>query len=114
MGSVVSILTFLLTAIVGIIGVRTRRLSQEAKEKRELREMNLAAMNYIYHLEMAAQELANRTGVKINVEKPKILMTSYLEVIAGAKDNSALSEMAEVMSQLEKDGKNILSGRTDE
>lgn len=100
-GTVVSLLTTLLFALAGLITIRSRRLSNEAKELRELRDYNVAAMGYIYDLEMALTEISKKTSTSYRVEKPEILKTSYIEHRAQTTENPEIQQLAELVQQLQ-------------
>jgi hypothetical protein len=113
-GGVISLITTFLFAIGGLVTIRARRLSKEASELRELREMNVAAMRYIYDLEMAADEAARLAGVKLNLVKPDLLKRSFIEAKVESTNNSELDQVLAVMKafQQQQPPNSALGGKT--
>jgi hypothetical protein len=103
-GTVVSLLTTLVFIAGSLITIRSRRLSTEAKELRELRDYNVAAMGYIYDLEMTLTEMSKKTNTSYRVDKPEILKTSYIEERAQTSGNPEIQQLAEMLRQIQSGG----------
>jgi hypothetical protein len=114
LGELASLLTTFIFAIGGLFTIRQRRRSREVTELRGLRDFNVAAMGYIYSLEMAIQEIQHKYPIRVKVEKPDILTQSYVEKRAESTQNTELQQMKDIMALLQMSApKPVISGENE-
>lgn len=105
LGIVVSIAAFLAMIVVGLVAVRFRRVARKSSELEELRDMTVAAMGYIYRVELALQQAANEAGVEVDwdaLKKPEILDRKYLVKKARDEGNREIQELFSTVSAIQE------------
>lgn len=111
-GSIISLLTTIAVVVGGLITVRSRRLSREARQLREVRDLNVAAMGYIYELEMAIGQAQRRYNFKVNIDKPDVLKKDYIQEQADATQNTELQQLLSIVQTVQNlnPAKPLISG----
>lgn len=110
-GIILSIGIALGTVVFILIAARLRRTARKSSELEEVRDMNVQAMGYIYRLEMALQEAANKLNVKVDwdqLDKPAILDRKYLANKAITEGNREIQELASALAHMQEQLKGIL------
>lgn len=100
-GSIISLLTTVAVIVGGLVAVRSRRLSREARELRAVRDVNVAAMGYIYELELALGQASRRYNFRVTIDKPDVLKTEFIEDKAAATDNSELQDLLTLVQKFQ-------------
>jgi hypothetical protein len=111
LGLAVSVGTAIGLVVVALIAARSRRTARKNSELEELREMNLAAMGYIYRVEMAYQQACNRLGVGVDWEalkKPRILNRQYLAEKAINEGNREIADLVSAVTHMQEQMKLVL------
>lgn len=91
--------------VVSLIAARSRRTARKNSELEELREMNLAAMGYIYRVEMAYQQACNRLSINVDwdaLQKPKILNRQYLAEKAINEGNREIQDLVTAVTRIQE------------
>jgi HAMP domain-containing protein len=111
LGVALSAVAFLAMIGVGLIAARLRRTARKSSELEEVRDMNIAAMGYIYRLEMAIQEACNRAGVDVDwvkLNKPEILDRKFLAEKAKSEGNREIQEMVATIAAMQEQIKGLM------
>lgn len=105
LGLAVSVGMALGVVVVALIAARSRRTARKNSELEELREMNLAAMGYIYRIEMGYQQACNRLGISVDweaLQKPKILNRQYLAEKAINEGNREIQDLVAAVTRIQE------------
>ena len=105
LGIIVSVSAFFGTIVIALISARARRTARKNSELEELRELHLAAMGYIFTLEMAYQEACSRLGIKADwkaLDKPEILNRKFLAEKAIEEGNQEFKELAAAIAAIQE------------
>jgi HAMP domain-containing protein len=111
LGAVLSVTAFLVAIVVGLIVARLRRTVRKSSELEELRDMHLAAMGYIFRIEMALQEAANRAGVTVDwdsLDKPEILDRKFLAKKAKEEGNREIQDLVSTVNAMQEQLKGLI------
>jgi FtsZ-interacting cell division protein ZipA len=100
-GSIISLITTIVVIVGGLWAVRSRRQSRENRELREVRDTNVAAMGYIYEMEMALGQASRRYNFTVNIEKPEVLKKDYIQEQADATQNTELQSLLTIMQTVQ-------------
>src|ERR1044072_1995332 len=95
----------LATIVVGLMIARLRRVSKRNSDLEEVREVNIAAMGYIYRIEMAFQEACHRLGAEpdwASLDKPEILKRSFLAKKARDEGNQEIAALAATLADIQE------------
>jgi hypothetical protein len=104
-GLAVSLGIGLVSVVVVLMIARIRRVSKRNSDLEEVREMNVAAMGYIFRVELAIQEACHRLGTEPDwaaLDKPEILKRSFLARKAQDEGNKEIAELVAIVSQLQE------------
>lgn len=105
LGVAVSIGMAIGVVVVALIAARSRRTARKNSELEELREMNLAAMGYIYRIEMAYQQACNRLNINVDwetLQKPNILNRQYLAEKAINEGNREIQDLVAAVTRIQE------------
>jgi hypothetical protein len=104
-GILVSILAFLTLIVIALIVARLRRTARKSSELEELRDMTLAAMGYIYRVEVALQQAANKLGVDVDwaaLDKPEVLDRKFLVAKARDEGNREIQDLMNAVTTIQE------------